>query len=73
MTEKLFEVIDQNTGIRNNLKELNLYKSANFDSNEAVSHLIELLSSENNLKTLFIDNQRGTRKVRVDMEYANEL
>ena len=45
MTEKLFEVINQNTGVRNNLKELNLYKSANFDSDDTVSHLAELLSS----------------------------
>ena len=56
MTEKLFEVIVQNKRIRDNLMELNLYKSANFESDNTVDYLAEILSTENNIKTLFIDN-----------------
>ena len=53
------------------LSTLNI-KDSNFEANETVEKLADILQSAFYLKSVDINNIRGSRKVKVDIAYAND-
>ena len=47
-------------------------RSANFDANETVEKLADILKSALQLKKCVISYQQGSRKVKAEIEYASE-
>ena len=70
-TEKLLTRIVE-CGVLSCLKELGLYASANFDSDESVRKVADILALSPNLTKCDISRQRGNREVVVEVKYACE-
>ena len=52
---------------------MHLYNSVNFDSDESVRKLADILAIAPVLKKCDIGYQEGNRKISVDVEYATEV
>ena len=61
-----------NFGDRSKLENLNLETSANFEADETVEKLADILSAAPYFKNLNIISQRGSRQVNVEIQYACE-
>ena len=59
-------------GVCSTLKELNLLYSTNFDSDESVRKLADILATASVLKKCDISGQRGNREIKIEVEYATD-
>ena len=55
------------------IQDVNLFYSANFDSDVSVQALATLLANAPALKVINIGHQQGTRKVNVEVKYATAV
>ena len=68
VTEQVLEKIAQ-SDMHNTLTTLDLFDSANFDSDQAAQHLCQLVSQSNNLERLDLSKQSGERWIKVKVKY----
>ena len=69
--EKLVTKIAE-CGVCSTLKVLDLHRSANFDSDESIKKFADILAIAPVLKVCNFRQQRGNRKVKVEVQYATE-
>ena len=69
VTERVLEKIAQ-SGMHNTLTTLDLFDSANFDSDQAAQHLCQLVSQSNHLERLDLSKQSGERWIKVKVKYV---
>ena len=69
-TSTIMAKIAENPNTNLKLTNLNLYQSANFDAEESVEKLADILMSASSLKECDINCQQGNRKVKVEIVYA---
>ena len=71
-TLKILTMIADHPSTSIKLQTLNLYESANFEADETVDKLADILQSARSLKKCDISYHLGSRKINVQIEYANE-
>ena len=54
------------------LKDLNFYGTANFDSDESIKKLAQILATAPQIKKCNIESQTGSRNVTMRVDYATE-
>ena len=69
VTERVMDKIAQ-SDMHNTLTTLDLFDSANFDSDQAAQHLCQLVSQSNCLENLDLSKQSGERWIKVKVKYV---
>ena len=71
-TKKVLTRIAEHPSTRSKLQTLNLEESTNLEENETVETLVGIFVLTLRLKKCNITNLKGSRKVKVQIEYASE-